>query len=157
MENSEVEPENTQSTSFIVVGVWLSVGFWLFESFMETILVEGASFNSQLIPMNGHELWMRTLTCLLFVGFGFYAQKVHTRIHSAEKMNIDAAWLLKNALNNTIRGNYSYCVYCKKIRDQDDIWHTPERFIEARTEAKLSAGLCSECHRLHAHEEGESS
>ena len=99
----------------------------------------------RLFPSDPNELWMRSLVSVLFVGFGLYAHRVHVRIKAAEKMNIDAAWLLKNALSNTIRGHFRICRYCKDIRDENGLWINPDKFIVAQTEAEFSRSVCEKC------------
>lgn len=143
------DPNTSRNPPFIFIGIWLAIGYWVIEAYFDTVLVENVSFTMRLFPTDQHELWMRSLISSLFIGFGLYSHKVHVRIRSAEIMNVDAAWLLKNALANTIRGNFSYCVYCRKILNNEGDWVTPEKFIAAQTEAEFSAGLCTECQTHH--------
>jgi hypothetical protein len=133
----------------IFIGIWLAIAYWVSEAYFDSLLVEHVSFASRLFPSDSHELWMRSFISTLFIGFGLYSQWVHNRIQSVDSMNLDAARLLKNALSNTIRGDFSYCVYCKKIHTLQDQWVTPEKFIADQTEAELSAGLCGACQKLH--------
>ncbi len=37
------------------------------------------------------------------------------------------------------------CSHCKQIRDDEGYWQRLERYIEARTEATFSHGLCPAC------------
>ncbi len=37
------------------------------------------------------------------------------------------------------------CSYCKKIRDEKDSWRIMEKYIQSRSKAKFSHGLCPEC------------
>jgi CheY-like chemotaxis protein len=37
------------------------------------------------------------------------------------------------------------CSYCKKIRDDNNQWHSIERFIESRCATSLSHGICPQC------------
>lgn len=144
------ETHPSRKSTLAIIGVWLALGYWVLEAYFDSVLVENVSFTMRLFPSDSHELWMRSITSLLFIGFGLYSQRVHNRIQSTEKMNVDAAWLLKNALSNTIRGDFSYCVYCKKIHTHEGPWVTPEKFITDQTEAKLSAGLCDDCQKHHS-------
>lgn len=149
MTNNTTDSGTPRNPSFIIIGLWLAIGYWVIEAYFDSVLVENVSFTMRLFPSDAHELWMRSIISSLFVGFGLYSHRVHARIRSAERMNVDAAWLLKNALSNTIRGHFSYCIYCKKIHNQYGIWVTPERFIADQTEAELSAGLCTDCQVHH--------
>jgi hypothetical protein len=134
---------------FISIGNFLAISYWIFEAYFDSVLIEDTSFTLRLFPSDPNELWMRSFVSLLFVGFGLYAHRVNARIMAAEKMNVDAAWLLKNALSKTIRGNFAICVSCKNIRDQNSLWVAPDRFISAHTEAEFSRGRCDECQVLH--------
>jgi DNA-binding response OmpR family regulator len=37
------------------------------------------------------------------------------------------------------------CMYCKKIRDEQNSWHQIESYIEAHSDAEFSHGICTEC------------
>ena len=150
MANTTTDPNRLKFPPFILIGIWLGIGFWVMEAYFDSLLVENVSFAMRLFPSSLHELWMRSFTSLLFIGFGLYSHRVHTRILSARKINEEAGWLLKNAISNTIRGNFLICVFCKKIRDQDGLWVSPDRFIVAQTEAEISGSMCEECQTQHA-------
>lgn len=130
----------------VSVGNFLAVTYWVIEAYFDSIMIEDTSFAMRLFPSDPHELWMRSLVCALFVGFGLYAHRTLVRIRSVEKLNVDAAWLLKNALSKTIRGHFPICVHCQNIRDEDGHWIAPDRFICARTEAGFSRVVCDKCH-----------
>ncbi|MEM7586549.1 MAG: response regulator, partial [Acidobacteriota bacterium] len=44
-----------------------------------------------------------------------------------------------------LRGLLPICASCKKIRDEDGDWHNLELFIDRRSEAKFTHGLCPNC------------
>lgn len=44
-----------------------------------------------------------------------------------------------------LEGVLPTCMYCKKIRDQRDIWVGIEQYITQRTEASFSHGVCPDC------------
>lgn len=46
-----------------------------------------------------------------------------------------------------LRGLLSICAHCKKIRTEDGGWELLENFIEARSAAKFSHGICPQCAR----------
>jgi hypothetical protein len=37
------------------------------------------------------------------------------------------------------------CMYCKKIRDDEDYWHTVEGYISRHTNTRFSHGICPSC------------
>ncbi len=145
MAHTAPHADKLQKPPFISIGCFLAVSYWIIEAYFDSVLIKNTSFAKRLFPSDLNELWMRSLVCLLFIGFGLYAHRAHIRVLAAEKMNIEAAWLLKNALSNTIRGNFPICVYCNKIRDEDSQWVAPDRFVAAQTEAEFSRGICNEC------------
>jgi PAS domain S-box-containing protein len=56
---------------------------------------------------------------------------------------------LQKALDEVklLSGLLSICASCKRIRDEHNIWHPLESYIQAHSEAKFSHGLCPECLR----------
>jgi hypothetical protein len=48
-----------------------------------------------------------------------------------------------------LRGFLPICGFCKKIRNQDNIWESLETYITERSEAKFSHTVCQECAREH--------
>ena len=47
------------------------------------------------------------------------------------------------------------CSYCKKVRDDEDYWHTVEGYISHHTNTRFSHGVCPECMRTHVEPELE--
>ena len=45
------------------------------------------------------------------------------------------------------------CSYCKKVRDDDDYWHTVESYISHHTKTRFSHGVCPDCMRTHVEPE----
>ena len=45
-----------------------------------------------------------------------------------------------------LRGLLSICAYCKAIRDEYDAWVPVERYIQERTPAFFSHGICPRCY-----------
>ena len=149
MTNTVTKSDRLQIPPFILIGIWLATGYWVIEAYFDTLFIENVSFAMRLFPSDQNELWMRSLISVIFIGLGLYLHKIHARIRAAEKINVDAAWLLKNALANTIRGHFPICLYCKNICDEDGQWIAPDRFISSRTEAEFSHGTCNKCPIRH--------
>ena len=38
------------------------------------------------------------------------------------------------------------CSYCRKIRDDEDYWHTVESYVSKHTDTRFSHGICPECY-----------
>jgi hypothetical protein len=45
----------------------------------------------------------------------------------------------------TLRGLLPICSGCKKIRDDAGFWVEVERYIQERTDAQFTHGMCREC------------
>ena len=50
----------------------------------------------------------------------------------------------------TLRGILPICSYCRKIRDDENYWHTVESYISTHTGSKFSHGICPSCLAAHA-------
>jgi hypothetical protein len=48
-----------------------------------------------------------------------------------------------------LEGILPICAYCKKIRDEKDEWQTLEAYIEDRSKAEFSHGICPDCFKKH--------
>ena len=57
---------------------------------------------------------------------------------------------LKNALAEikTLRGFIPICSNCKKIRDDEGYWQQIEQYIQQRSDAEFSHGICPECIKI---------
>jgi DNA-binding response OmpR family regulator len=49
----------------------------------------------------------------------------------------------------TLEGLLSVCSYCKRIRNAEGGWGSLERYIERRSKAEFSHGICPECYDKH--------
>lgn len=48
-----------------------------------------------------------------------------------------------------LEGLLAVCSYCKRIRNADGGWGSLERYIEKRSKAEFSHGVCPECYEKH--------
>jgi PAS domain S-box-containing protein len=46
-----------------------------------------------------------------------------------------------------LEGIIPICMYCKKIRDDEKMWHQLEEYITRHSEATFSHGVCPECYK----------
>ena len=58
---------------------------------------------------------------------------------------------------NSLRKILPICSYCRKIRDDENYWHTVEDYISEHTASKFSHGICPSCLAKHAESEFEQS
>ncbi len=74
----------------------------------------------------------------------------HMDITCRKEIEIEKAVLihkLENALKEIkiLRGIIPICSHCKRIRDDKGIWMLLESYIQERSEAEFSHGMCPEC------------
>ena len=48
-----------------------------------------------------------------------------------------------------LEGLLPICAYCKRIRDSAEQWQPIERYVEKRSEAQFSHGICPDCYEKH--------
>jgi len=48
-----------------------------------------------------------------------------------------------------LEGLLPICSYCKRIRDENQNWSSLEGYIEKRSKAEFSHGICPDCYRKH--------
>ncbi len=48
-----------------------------------------------------------------------------------------------------LQGILPMCVYCHKVRDDDNYWQKVDRYISNHTLADISHGICPECYEQH--------
>ena len=65
----------------------------------------------------------------------------------SENMLIKQNDALEKALSEIkqLQGILPICAECKKIRDDEGIWHQIEAYIHAHSEAEFSHGVCPDC------------
>lgn len=71
------------------------------------------------------------------------ADELRARLHVAERI-----LGLRREVSD-LRGILPTCSYCKRIRDNTDHWVPIERYIEKRSEAAFSHGICPDCYAKH--------
>jgi len=79
------------------------------------------------------------------------------RVHAGERvLNLEGALEeglreLRQALAHVrkLQGLLPICMFCKRIRDEADVWHRLESYIEEHSEAMFSHSLCRECWESH--------
>jgi hypothetical protein len=46
----------------------------------------------------------------------------------------------------TLRGFLPICSYCKRIRDDENYWHSVENYLSEHTNTQFSHGICPACY-----------
>jgi response regulator RpfG family c-di-GMP phosphodiesterase len=119
------------------------------EAVMEGFQVGGADYITK--PFNKDEV----LTRIRFhLENSFLHRALRERNLELEKVNAELTLRkqeLEDALANvkTLRGLVPICAYCKKIRDDKGFWDRVETYVEKRSEASFSHGICPDCVKRH--------
>ena len=75
--------------------------------------------------------------------------KVHTHLELKRRNDLrkEQRDQLEAALTRVkmLEGIIPICMYCKKIRDEQNSWHQLETYISGHSEALFSHGMCPEC------------
>lgn len=50
----------------------------------------------------------------------------------------------------TLRGMLCICAWCKRVRDEEAAWQPVEGYVETRTAARFTHGICPDCLESHA-------
>jgi hypothetical protein len=56
----------------------------------------------------------------------------------------------------TLRGLLCICAWCKRVRDDAQAWESVEKYVQSRTHASFSHGICPDCLRSQAAEPARS-
>jgi len=74
-----------------------------------------------------------------FITKPFDADELRAKLHAAERIVT-----LQDRVKR-LEGILPTCMYCKKIRDEKQIWVTIEEYITDRSDAEFSHGICPDC------------
>lgn len=50
---------------------------------------------------------------------------------------------------NVLRDILPMCSYCRRVRDDEQYWHSVENYISAHTSTRFSHGICPDCRKIH--------
>jgi PAS domain S-box-containing protein len=71
-----------------------------------------------------------------------------TELKAAERERERLLRELQDAVTEvkTLRGFLPMCSYCKRIRDDEDYWHSVEAYLAEHTNTRFSHGICPACY-----------
>lgn len=74
-------------------------------------------------------------------------QGANAALAGLNNQNLDLIEQLQSALTevHTLQGLIPICAHCKKIRDDTGYWNQMESYIQSRTTAQFSHGICPDC------------
>jgi phosphoserine phosphatase RsbU/P len=75
-----------------------------------------------------------------FISKPFDPDELRAKLHVAERIVS-----LQDRVK-TLEGILPTCVYCKKIRDENQTWVSIERYVSERSNAAFSHGVCPDCY-----------
>ena len=88
--------------------VWIGIGmivlFWLLESLIHTIVFHTGTFVEQLVSLDPHELWMRSLVIGIIIIFSVYAQFITRKSNRDEEATKRALAELDQIFNTAADG-----------------------------------------------------
>ena len=137
--------------SMIWLGISFAIFYWIIEALIHVLAFGESSFLLQLIPNEINEVWMRSFTALLIIGFGYYAHLQINKIIKSNKEKWEIQKRLEDALSKTLSKFIPICANCKKVRIKNsDIieqqsWQDIENYIYHKTSSEFSHGICPEC------------
>lgn len=74
------------------------------------------------------------------------AKKNHQLQHTKQELAQKVAELeLALTQVKRLEGIIPICMFCKKIRDTEDLWHQLEQYLSEHSDAEFSHGMCPEC------------
>ena len=73
-----------KSKKIAIFSLLLAAAYWFAEAALHSTVFHRGSFAHNLFPDTSHEIWMRTFTFSLFIGFGFITQSLNDKRISAE-------------------------------------------------------------------------
>lgn len=81
-------------------------------------------------------------------------QRVELELHLARQILMDKVKELEASLARVkqLEGILPICMYCKKIRDEEEKWRQMEEYISKHSEADFSHGICPECFAIQMNE-----
>jgi len=132
--------------ALLSIGLILAGGFWILESVIHAVALNGAAFH--LFPDDLNELWMRSVICGMFVGFGIYADRVTARLHHVHVERQHVQQQLEASMAKVLGGFLSICAHCKRI-STDDEWIGIETYVRDHTDTEFSHTICPRCERKH--------
>ncbi len=131
----------TGPNQFLALGITFSLGFWFAETFVHSAIFREGTLYREMWPLDPNELWMRSFTCLLFLGFGIIARYQATATATQEAI---AHQLFK------VLGDYvPVCSWCRRVKAGEEEWQPIESYVTEHSGTKFSHWICPNCKAEH--------
>ena len=94
-----------------------------------------------LTALKGKDRFLQAMSAGVddFISKPFDPDELRAKLHAAERIVT-----LQDRVKR-LEGILSTCMYCKKIRDENQAWVTIEDYITERSNAEFSHGVCPQC------------
>jgi len=94
-----------------------------------------------LTALKGKDHFLQAMSAGIddFISKPFDADELRAKLHVAQRIAT-----LQDRVKR-LEGILPTCMYCKKIRDENQIWVSIERYITKRSNAEFSHGICPDC------------
>ena len=104
-----------------------------------------AHFDFRVIDTNGETHWISHYCQPVYGDDGrWLGTRCSNRdISVRTRLNLDLGKALEEV--KVLRGLIPICAHCKRVRTDDGLWQRIEKYIEARSEAQFTHGLCADC------------
>jgi len=113
---------------------------------------QALSFENRYVCKDGSFRWLRWNAAPDSARQGIYsvARDVTESKRAAEERE-ELVRKLQTALEEvrTLRAILPICSYCRKVRDDENYWHTVEGYIAQHTGTRFSHGICPSCLAEH--------
>ena len=109
---------------------------------------QALSFENRYVCKDGSYRWLRWNAAPDSYGSVIYSvARDITASKQAEEEREQLVTELQRALTEvrTLREILPICSYCKKVRDDENYWHTVESYISQHTATRFSHGICPSC------------
>ena len=83
------------------LGIVVAILYWPVEAMVEALLLSGRSFMGSLFSTDPHEIWMRSIISLAFIGFGWLAQRGINQQHVFQQRQHAERDRLHKVIENT--------------------------------------------------------
>ena len=90
-----------QRVSLIGLGVIVAILYWPVEAAVDSFLFSNRGFFNSLFINEAHEIWMRTIVSIVFIGFGWLAQRGLKQQHIFQKRLHEERDRLHKVIENT--------------------------------------------------------
>jgi PAS domain S-box-containing protein len=109
---------------------------------------QALSFENRYVCKDGSYRWLRWNAAPDTDGSVIYSvARDITASKQAEEEREQLVKELQQALAEvrTLREILPICSYCKKVRDDENYWHTVESYVSQHTATRFSHGICPSC------------